>query len=238
MSIIKGVGEFKTLGSKSLHGPGDVSVLNSGDLSAGLATKADLVHTHVKTDITDFAHTHPQSEITDLVTDLGNKQDNLVSATNIKTINGNSILGAGDLVVSGSHTFVWAQLRCTDEARAAWVSTNNSEAQFTFEHAEGVSGITYTTSQITIDTTSNYKLSYSVNGPLTAAAVINIRIKVDGTEVNWLRGTDREGTLGYSVSISNSGILSLTAGQVVTLWFYSNVSCAFGGAAVLLVEKK
>jgi len=32
------------------------------------------------------------------------KQDTLVSATNIKTINGSSILGAGDLVVSGGLT--------------------------------------------------------------------------------------------------------------------------------------
>lgn len=30
-----------------------------------------------------------------------NKQDKLVSGTNIKTINGNSILGTGDIVISG-----------------------------------------------------------------------------------------------------------------------------------------
>ena len=34
-------------------------------------------------------------------TKWGTKQDTLVSATNIKTINGNSILGSGDLVISG-----------------------------------------------------------------------------------------------------------------------------------------
>lgn len=38
---------------------------------------------------------------TDLAAALGAKQATLVSATNIKTINGASILGAGDLVVSG-----------------------------------------------------------------------------------------------------------------------------------------
>lgn len=37
----------------------------------------------------------------DLVTDIGAKQDTLVSATNIKTVNGTSLLGSGDLVVSG-----------------------------------------------------------------------------------------------------------------------------------------
>lgn len=34
-------------------------------------------------------------------TALGNKQDTLVSGTNIKTVNGNSLLGSGDLTISG-----------------------------------------------------------------------------------------------------------------------------------------
>ena len=46
--------------------------------------------------ITD-AYTKTESD-----TALGNKQNTLVSGTNIKTINGNSILGYGDLVISGS----------------------------------------------------------------------------------------------------------------------------------------
>ena len=46
-------------------------------------------------------HNHPIAEITSLQTALDNKQASLVSGTNIKTINGNSILGSGDLVVSG-----------------------------------------------------------------------------------------------------------------------------------------
>lgn len=45
--------------------------------------------------ITD-AYTKTESD-----TALGNKQNTLVSGTNIKTINGSSILGSGDLVISG-----------------------------------------------------------------------------------------------------------------------------------------
>ncbi len=48
------------------------------------------------------AHTHPQSDVTNLVSDLAGKQATLVSATNIKTVNGSSLLGAGDLVVSAT----------------------------------------------------------------------------------------------------------------------------------------
>jgi len=41
---------------------------------------------------------------TDLDSALNAKQDTLVSSTNIKTVNGASILGAGDLIVSGGLT--------------------------------------------------------------------------------------------------------------------------------------
>jgi len=42
------------------------------------------------------------SSQTDLQSALDAKQSELVSATNVKTINGSSILGSGDLNVSGS----------------------------------------------------------------------------------------------------------------------------------------
>ena len=41
-----------------------------------------------------------QSKITNLETDLSNKQDTLVSGTNIKTINGQSVLGNGNIFVT------------------------------------------------------------------------------------------------------------------------------------------
>lgn len=46
---------------------------------------------------------------------LNAKQDTLVSGTNIKTINGSSVLGSGDLTVSGSWDVVWP-LSATDSA--------------------------------------------------------------------------------------------------------------------------
>lgn len=49
-----------------------------------------------------ISHTHAQADVTNLVSDLAGKQETLVSGTNIKTINGASVLGSGDLVVSGT----------------------------------------------------------------------------------------------------------------------------------------
>lgn len=36
---------------------------------------------------------------------IDDKQDNLVSGTNIKTINGNSLLGGGDMTISGGGSY-------------------------------------------------------------------------------------------------------------------------------------
>lgn len=47
------------------------------------------------------AHNHVISDVTNLQTSLDAKQATLVSGTNIKTVNGNSLLGSGDLVISG-----------------------------------------------------------------------------------------------------------------------------------------
>ena len=47
-------------------------------------------------------HTHVQADVTNLVSDLAGKQATLVSGTNIKTINGSSVLGSGDLTISQS----------------------------------------------------------------------------------------------------------------------------------------
>lgn len=48
------------------------------------------------------SHTHEIDEITDLTNQLSQKQDKLVSGTNIKTINGNSLLGSGNLEIETS----------------------------------------------------------------------------------------------------------------------------------------
>lgn len=50
---------------------------------------------------TPTAHTHTISNITNLQSTLNSKQATLVSGTNIKTINGNSLLGSGNITIDG-----------------------------------------------------------------------------------------------------------------------------------------
>lgn len=56
-------------------------------------------------EFTPVQHGHTQSEISGLVSDLAGKQPSLESGTNIKTINGATVLGAGNLAVSAAETF-------------------------------------------------------------------------------------------------------------------------------------
>jgi hypothetical protein len=65
------------------------------------------------------------SDQTDLQTALNAKQDTLVSATNIKTINGSSILGSGDITISGGGS----ALTDTDNTYDAFYITDTGGTQ-------------------------------------------------------------------------------------------------------------
>ena len=77
-----------------------------------MAGKANVGHTHAISEITNLqtslngkanaSHTHTISQINTLQDALNGKQATLVSGTNIRTINGNSILGGGNLSITAS----------------------------------------------------------------------------------------------------------------------------------------
>lgn len=67
-----------------------------------------------------------QKQISDAVTAISGKQDTLVSGTNIKTVNGSSLLGGGDLSVSGGAT---SSVYDTATISAGTLSLNLSAAQ-------------------------------------------------------------------------------------------------------------
>lgn len=69
-------------------------------LSTDASKNITALNTATYPDLTELSYVKGVTSA--IQTQIGNKQDTLVSATNIKTINGSSVLGAGDLVVSGS----------------------------------------------------------------------------------------------------------------------------------------
>lgn len=77
-------------------------------VTPGVVTAADSVLTSIGKAIANLAFhnaavdPHPQYALdTDLTAGLATKQDTLVSGTNLKTVNGNTLLGAGNLVIGG-----------------------------------------------------------------------------------------------------------------------------------------
>lgn len=111
---------IKTINGTSILGSGDItieggsgsvtdvqvdgtSVVNSGVATIRKATVALYGVTKLSTSVSSTSNeTVPTSGTIKRVNDLANgKQDALVSGTNIKTINGESILGSGNITISG-----------------------------------------------------------------------------------------------------------------------------------------
>ena len=85
---------------------------DTNSLQSSIDGKANVGHTHAISEITNLqstlngkanaSHTHTISQINNLQDTLDSKQATLVSGTNIRTINGTSILGGGDIHVVAS----------------------------------------------------------------------------------------------------------------------------------------
>lgn len=86
---------FTTAQETKLSGIATAATANSSD--ATLLARANHTGTQLASTISDF-NTAADARV---VAGITGKQDTLVSATNIKTINGNSLLGSGDLTVGG-----------------------------------------------------------------------------------------------------------------------------------------
>lgn len=71
-----------------------------------------------------YPHVHPISEVTNLQTSLDAKQSTLVSATNIKTVNGTSLLGSGNIAISSGAGDMLKANNLSDLTNATTARTN------------------------------------------------------------------------------------------------------------------
>lgn len=94
---------IKTINGESVLGEGNIEVAKKTDIPStdNLATKDELTAVETVANNADAKADAATSRVESVETSLGNKQDTLVSGTNIKTINSQSILGSGDLAISG-----------------------------------------------------------------------------------------------------------------------------------------
>jgi hypothetical protein len=88
---------IKTVNGTSVLGSGDIVISGGGGVTdhGALTGLSDDDHTQYHTDARGDARYAQLSA-------LANKQDTLVSGTNIKTINGTSVLGSGNISVTGT----------------------------------------------------------------------------------------------------------------------------------------
>ena len=94
---------IKTINGESVLGEGNIEVAKKTDIPStdNLATKDELTAVETVANNADTKADAATSRIESVETAMGNKQDILVSGTNIKTVNSQSILGSGDLTISG-----------------------------------------------------------------------------------------------------------------------------------------
>ena len=91
----------------SVNGQTGEVVLTASSLNAYTKTQTDDLINGVRT-IANDANSKADavtSRVQNVETSLGNKQDTLVSGVNIKTVNGHSIVGEGDVVIEGTDSY-------------------------------------------------------------------------------------------------------------------------------------
>ena len=91
--------------------------------TSGLVSDSTTIKSNITTLQSDVASL--KTDNTQNKTDIATKQDKLVSGTNIKTINGNSILGTGDITISGGGTNYITET--TDTLVLTTVNTNGNK---------------------------------------------------------------------------------------------------------------
>ena len=121
-----GGGGGETGAVTSVNGQTGEVVLTASSLNAYTKTQTDDLINGVRT-IANDANSKADavtSRVQDVETSLGNKQDTLVSGVNIKTVNGQSIVGEGDVVIEGTDSYT----KTESDAKYATKSDLNSKA--------------------------------------------------------------------------------------------------------------
>jgi trimeric autotransporter adhesin len=146
-----------------------------------------------------------QSQVTNLTTDLAAKQANLVSGTNVKTVNGTSILGAGNLVITATETDPIVKA-VTGLVKSNGTTISAATAGIDYLTPTGsAAGLTTfpTLNQNTTGTAS------TITGAIVQSQVTNLTTDLAAKQANLVSGTNVKTVNG--TSILGAGNLVITA---------------------------
>ena len=174
-----------------------------------------------------------QKQITDLVTAVAGKQEALVSGTTIKTVNGSSLLGAGDLAIAGggaslpvirpitgNETLALANINTfgVNATASNYTSTIPAQATVAWTADAEMHFLPSNTGDITITAAAGVSLNGVVAGSLTLSTQNGAAsLKRTGADAWWLGGvigttTQQLAALGV---VKQTGVADTTAGSVL-----------------------
>lgn len=105
---------IKTINNQSLLGSGNISISGGGGSAIDVQINGtSIVSNDVANIVTNSAYSGSTNKIATM-SDISGKQDTLVSGTNIKTINNESLLSSGNITVLTSHQDITGKQNVTD----------------------------------------------------------------------------------------------------------------------------
>lgn len=129
-----------------------------------------------------------QKQIIDLITTVSGKQDTLVSGTSIKTINGESVLGSGNIAISGGgavssvngrtgavQVLVPIIIACSDESTA--LTAGPAKVTFRMPYAFTVTGVL---ASLTTAQAGGSILTVDINE--AGVSILSTKLTIDNTE--------------------------------------------------------
>ena len=127
-------GSYNDLDDKPTIGNATLTIQKNGtevDTFTANATSDKSINIIVPTDTSDLTNGAGYQTASDVQTAIAGKQDTLVSGTNIKTINSNSILGSGNLNIDGlpSQTGQSGKFLSTDGTNPSWQNVDALPSQ-------------------------------------------------------------------------------------------------------------
>lgn len=169
----------------------------------------DNVYENVNNEVTGQMAQDAMIEIVnDTYTELDKKQDKLISGTNIKTVQGQSLLGSGNVALSAGSLNAYTK----PETDALLNTKVNKTTKINDKPLSG--DITLTASDVSaLPNTTNYAASPSVAGPATSANKVNstLTVQQNGTSAGTFNGS-----ANTTVNITPSGIGTYTKTEIDT----------------------
>ena len=109
---------IKTINGDSILGNGNLVIQSGTSNWDNIQGKPQFAEVATSGDYNDLIHKPTIPDVSGLATkqEIAGKQDTLVSGTNIKTINGNSVLGAGDITIQAGGTIDTAMSDTSENA--------------------------------------------------------------------------------------------------------------------------